>query len=64
MAVRHPQMTAERDEAARQHDEIIAAIAARDPDAAEALVRAHLDLSRRNIAMYATPESMSLRFDN
>ncbi len=64
LAVRHPQMTAERDEAARQHDEIIAAIAARDPDAAEALVRAHLDLSRRNIAMYATPESMSLRFDN
>ena len=64
LALRHPQMAAERDEAARQHDEIIAAIEARDPDAAEALVRAHLDLSRRNIAMYATPESMNLRFEH
>lgn len=58
-----PGMIAERDEAARQHDEIIEAIAARDPDRAETLVRAHLDLSRRNIALYATPESLNLRFD-
>lgn len=57
-------MLAERDEAALQHDQIILAIEARDADAAEALVRAHLDLSRRNIAMYATPETMNLRFDH
>lgn len=64
LAARNPKMRAERDEAADQHDQIIAAIEARDPDRAEAIVRAHLDLSRRNIAMYATPEAMTLRFDN
>lgn len=64
LALQRPQMADERDEAARQHDDIIAAIEARDPDRAEALVRAHLDLSRRNIAMYATPDAMNLRFDN
>ena len=53
----------ERDEAAAQHDAIIAALVARDADAAEALVRAHLDLSRRNMALYAAPEAMNLRFD-
>lgn len=55
-----PGQEAERAEAADQHDAIIAAIAARDPDTAEALVRAHLDLSRRNIAAYATPSPMTL----
>ncbi|MBP9181903.1 MAG: GntR family transcriptional regulator [Fuscovulum sp.] len=64
LAARHPKMAEERDEAAQQHDEIIAAIEARDPDRAEALVRAHLDLSRRNMAMYAAPEGMAIRFDN
>jgi DNA-binding GntR family transcriptional regulator len=64
LAAKNPKMAAERDEAALQHDQIIAAIADRDPDRAEALVRAHLDLSRRNIAMYATPETMNLRFDH
>jgi len=64
LAARHPKMAAERDEAAKQHDDMIAAIEARDPDTAEALVRAHLDLSRRNMAMYAAPEGMNLRFDN
>ena len=64
LALRNPKMAAERDEAALQHDQIIAAIEAHDANAAEALVRAHLDLSRRNIAMYATPESMNLRFDH
>lgn len=54
---------AERDEAAAQHDAILAALAARDADAAEVLVRAHLDLSRRNMATYAAPEAMTLRFD-
>ena len=64
LAARHPKMTEERDEAAQQHDEIIAAIADRDPDRAEDLVRAHLDLSRRNMAMYAAPDGMAIRFDN
>lgn len=64
LALRNPRMTTERDEAALQHDQIIAAIEARDPDSAEALVRNHLDLSRRNIAMYATPDTMNLRFDH
>jgi len=56
-----PRRMMERDEAAQQHDEIIDAIAARDPDTAEALVRAHLELSRRNMASYAAPASMNLR---
>jgi len=64
LAAHNPQMLAERDEAAEQHDQIIAAIEARDADRAEAIVRAHLDLSRRNIAMYATPDAMNLRFDH
>lgn len=59
-----PRMAADRDEAARQHDEIIAALESRDSDRAEALVRAHLDLSRRNMSMYATPEGMAVRFDS
>lgn len=62
--MQNPKMVTERDEAALQHDQIIEAIEARDPVRAEALVRAHLDLSRRNIAMYATPETMNLRFDH
>ena len=63
LAAAHPHMRDERDEAARQHDGIIDALENRDADAAEALVRAHLELSRRNMAMYAAPEGMDLRFD-
>lgn len=59
-----PKAVIERNEAAQQHDDMIAAIEARDADKAEALVRAHLDLSRRNMATYATPEGMDIRFDN
>jgi len=47
-------------EACRQHDHIIDAIADHDADRAEALVRAHLDLSRKNMAMYAAPEGMPI----
>ena len=61
IAAHHPQAIAERDEAAQQHDEIIAAIDAREADRAEALVRDHLDLSRRNMAMYAAPDAMTIR---
>ncbi len=61
IAAHHPQAIAERDEAAQQHDEIIAAIDAREADRAEALVRDQLDLSRRNMAMYAAPDAMTIR---
>ncbi len=54
------QMQDNLEEACRQHDDIIDAIAAHDADRAEVLVRAHLDLSRKNMAMYAAPESMSV----
>lgn len=52
------QMQDNLEEACRQHDDIIDAIAGHDADRAETLVRAHLDLSRRNMAMYAAPEGM------
>lgn len=44
----------------RQHDEIIDAVANHDADRAETLVRKHLDLSRKNMAMYAAPEGMQI----
>ncbi|GGF47169.1 transcriptional regulator [Aliidongia dinghuensis] len=54
----NPQMQDDLETAARQHDEIIEAIERRSGDAAGDLVRAHLDLSRRNMAMYAAPEGL------
>lgn len=44
--------------AADQHDEIIAAIERHDPETAGRIVRAHMDLSRRNMAAYATPDAI------
>ncbi len=55
-------MLEELREASRQHDEIDA-IANHDADRAEALIRAHLDLSRRNMAMYAAPEGLQIAVD-
>lgn len=49
--------------AADQHDAIIDAIARHDPMTAAGIVRDHLDLSRRNMAAYATPEGMDLPED-
>lgn len=46
------------DIAADQHDEIIAAIERHDPETAGRIVRAHMDLSRRNMAAYATPDAI------
>jgi DNA-binding GntR family transcriptional regulator len=46
------------DIAADQHDEIIDAIERHDPERAGHIVRAHMDLSRRNMAAYATPDAM------
>ncbi|NML76792.1 GntR family transcriptional regulator [Rhizobium sp. S-51] len=53
-------MQHELEEASRQHDEIIDAVANHDADRAETLVREHLDLSRKNMAMYAAPEGMQI----
>lgn len=48
-------MVHELAEAIRQHDEIIEAIEQRDADRASDIVRAHLELSRQNLAMYVAP---------
>lgn len=48
------------DVAADQHDEIIDAIARHDPEEGARLTRAHLELSRRNMAAYAAPEGMDV----
>lgn len=48
------------DVAADQHDQIIDAIERHDPEEGGRLIRAHLDLSRRNMAAYAAPEGMEM----
>ncbi len=53
-------MQEELEEASRQHDDIIDAIAAHHGERCDVLVRAHLDLSRKNMAMYAAPEGMQI----
>jgi DNA-binding GntR family transcriptional regulator len=55
-----PAARGQLDVAADQHDEIIDAIERHDPEAAARIVRAHLDLSRRNMAAYAAPEGMDV----
>jgi DNA-binding GntR family transcriptional regulator len=55
-----PAARGQLDVAADQHDEIIDAIERHDPEAAARVVRAHLDLSRRNMAAYAAPEGMDV----
>ncbi|MBN9030184.1 MAG: GntR family transcriptional regulator [Rhizobiales bacterium 63-7] len=57
-------MVDELEEASRQHDDIVDAIAGHDADRAEVLVRAHLDLSRRNMAMYAAPEGLQMSLES
>ncbi len=57
-------MVGELEEASRQHDDIVDAIADHDADRAEVLVRAHLDLSRRNMAMYAAPEGLQMSLES
>ncbi|ATN37262.1 GntR family transcriptional regulator (plasmid) [Rhizobium sp. ACO-34A] len=56
-------MQQELEEASRQHDEIIDAIANHDGERCDVLIRAHLDLSRKNMAMYAAPEGMNINMD-
>lgn len=55
-----PAAKEQSDEASRHHDEMIEAIENHDPDAAEAVVRAHFELSRRNMALYAAPSAMNI----
>lgn len=55
-----PAVQEQLDVAADQHDAIIDAIARHDPEACAQLVRAHLELSRRNMAAYAAPEGMDM----
>ncbi len=57
----HPnsqEMQSDLEAAADQHDEIIDAIERRDGHAAGEITRAHIELSRRNMAMYAAPQGM------
>ena len=57
----HPnsrEMQADLETAADQHDTMIEAIERRDVEAAGAITRAHIELSRRNMAMYAAPAGM------
>ncbi|MFO1141167.1 MAG: GntR family transcriptional regulator [Amaricoccus sp.] len=55
-----PSVQEQLDVAADQHDEIIEAIARHDAEEGARLVRAHLELSRRNMAAYAAPEGMDM----
>ena len=55
-------MQAELEEAVLQHDQIIEAIARHDAERAGDIVRQHLELSRRNMAMYVTPEGVQAPF--
>ncbi|MDO5639984.1 MAG: GntR family transcriptional regulator [Neisseria sp.] len=55
-----PEMQADMETAATQHDQIIAAIEQRDPQAAEAVVRAHWELSRRRLADYVMPDGVNI----
>lgn len=55
-----PAAKAQLDLAADHHDQIIDAIARHDADAAARIVRIHLDMSRRNMAAYATPDGMDV----
>lgn len=48
--------------AADQHDQLIEALERRDATAAGEIVLAHVELSRRNMAMYAMPEGMDSPF--
>lgn len=55
-----PEAMEQSDAANLHHDQMIEAIERHDPDAAEAVVRAHFELSRRNMALYAVPEAMNI----
>ncbi|WP_412024423.1 GntR family transcriptional regulator [Burkholderia cepacia] len=53
-------MQKDLEKAVEQHDEIIDAIAQRDPQRAGELVRSHMELSRRRMAEYVIPEGLDV----
>lgn len=55
-----PEAAAQSDAASQHHDQMIEAIENHDPNTAEAVVRAHFELSRKDMADYAVPEGMNL----
>lgn len=55
-----PEAMQQSETACSHHDQMIEAIEKHDPNQAEAVVRAHFDLSRRNMAEFAAPEGMNL----
>ena len=59
-ATRKAEAVEQGEAACQHHDEMIEAIETHDPNRAEAVVRAHFDLSRRNMAEFAAPEGMNL----
>lgn len=50
--------------AADQHDELIEALERRDTTRVGEIVLAHVDLSRRNMTMYAMPQGMDIPFQS
>ncbi|WP_397451365.1 GntR family transcriptional regulator [Pseudomonas sp. NA-150] len=56
-------MQADLEEAVQQHDDIIDAIERRDPETAEQIVRSHIDLARRRMAMYTAPEGVEVQIE-
>lgn len=55
-----PEAMGQSDSACEHHDQIIDAIERHDPNAAESVIRAHFELSRKDMADYAVPEGMNL----
>lgn len=55
---RDERMEAELAEAVQQHEDIIDAIERRDAEAAGAVVLKHVNLARRNLASYVTPDGL------
>ncbi|WP_246796039.1 GntR family transcriptional regulator [Burkholderia perseverans] len=53
-------MQQDLERAVEQHDEIIEAIARRDPQRAGELVRSHMELSRRRMTEYVVPEGLDI----
>lgn len=53
-------MQRDLEKAVEQHDQIIEAIALRDPERAGELVRSHMELSRRRMAEYVIPEGLNV----
>ncbi|WP_419695997.1 GntR family transcriptional regulator [Mesorhizobium muleiense] len=58
-----PQIQKDQETAAWQHDQMIEAIEARDAERAGDVVRAHLEVFRSDVALYAVPSGMPGELD-